>query len=281
MIIFDDFYCIEFDRKSGEIVFDSVEGKENPIRHPFNTFPEYIDDSFLTGKSIYFKTSSLHFAKMFIDLLIENLLGDKETNIWTNYILKYSNFIIKLLNFYIIAKCKYYKDHHSNQVTFQLVADIKKLKDLLSPIILVLYRNKKISNTNVSWVLRDESWNVWESNSHLNYISYEDQVTYNVSLKNCKENPFFLMLEQRCGDSSKKETYLIGYYQFENLIKEREFAYMILAGTKPDRVTPEIYTKEMKNLQQIKEVLHSIENLQLHHICSLSEDEINKLRIEL
>ena len=182
----DDFYYIEFDRKSGEIVFKTVEREENLIRYPINIFPEYIDDSFLTGKSIYFKTSSLHFAKMFINFIIEKLLDEKETDIWTNYILNYSNFIIRLLNFYIVAKCKYYKDHHSDQITLQLVTAIRKLKDLLSPIILVLHRNKKLPSTNVSWTLRDDG-NVWESKSHSNYLIYKDRVTYNISLKNCKD----------------------------------------------------------------------------------------------
>lgn len=278
--LFDDFYCIEFDRKSGEIVFKTAEREENLIRYPINTFPEYIDDSFLTGKSIYFKTSSLHFAKMFIDFIIEKLLDEKEMDIWINYILNYSNFIIRLLNFYIVAKCKYYKDHHSDQITLQLVTAIRKLKDLLSPIILVLHRNKKLPSTNVSWALRDDDGNVWESKSHSNYLIYKDRVTYNISLKNCKENPFFLMFEQECGESSKKETYLVTYHQFEDLIKDREFSYTILAGTKPDRVTSEIYTEEMKNLQQIKEKILSLKKESLHRILTLNDGEINNLKIE-
>ena len=278
--LFDDFYCIEFDRKSGEIVFKTVEREENLIRYPINTFPEYIDDSFLTGKSIYFKTSSLHFAKMFIDFIIEKLLDEKEMDIWTNYILNYSNFIIRLLNFYIVAKCKYYKDHHSDQITLQLVTAIRKLKDLLSTIILVLHRNKKLPSTNVSWALKDDDGNVWESKSHSNYLIYKDRVTYNISLKNCKKNPFFLMFEQECGESSKKEAYLVTYHQFEDLIKDREFSYTILAGTKPDRVTSEIYTEEMKNLQQIKEKVLSLKKESLHRILTLNDGEINNLKIE-
>lgn len=276
--LFDDFYCIEFDRKSEEIVFKTVEREENLIRYPINTFPEYIDDSFLTGKSIYFKTSSLHFAKMFIDFIIEKLLDEKETDIWTNYILNYSNFIIRLLNFYIVAKCKYYKDHHSDQITLQLVTAIRKLKDRLFPII-NLYQNKRIPNTNISWILMDEFGNTWESKSPSNHI-INDQVSYTISLKNCKENPLFLMFEQGGGESSKKETYLVTYKYFENLIEDREFAYGILSGTRPKEMTPEIYAREMKNLEQIKEKILSLKKESLHRIFTLSSKEIANLKIE-
>ena len=47
-------------------------------------------------------------------------------------------------------------------------------------------------------------------NPHRNHI-INDQVSYTISLKNCKENPLFLMFEQGGGESSKKETYLVTY----------------------------------------------------------------------
>lgn len=45
-------------------------------------------------------------------------------------------------------------------------------------------------------------------------------------------------------------------------------------------MTPEIYAREMKNLEQIKEKILSLKKESLHRIFTLSSKEIANLKIE-
>ena len=272
-----DVHDFEFVKSTEEIAF--IRKSDEGICIPFKDIPNRIDSGFLTSDSVFFQNSSLAFAEVYLTALCNFLQSDsdEQRGEYTDYTIKYSNFIIRLLNRYLITKCNHYKES-LQPVTFELVTNLKKLKDRLFPII-ILYKNKRVPNTNSSWILVDEFGNTWESKSQSNHL-IKDPVTYTISLKNCKENPLFLMLEQDCEEGSKKETYLINYRQFENFIKDREFAYGILSGTRPKEMTPEIYAREMKNLEQIKEKILSLKKESLHRIFTLSSKEIANLKIE-
>ena len=272
-----DVHAFEFVESTEEIAF--IRKSDEDICIPFKDIPNRIDSGFLTSDSVFFQNSSLAFAEVYLNALCNFLQSDsdEQRGEYADYTIKYSNFIIRLLNRYLITKCNHYKES-LQPVTFELVTNLKKLKDRLFPII-NLYQNKRIPNTNSSWILMDEFGNTWESKSPSNHI-INDQVSYTISLKNCKENPLFLMFEQGGGESSKKETYLVTYKHFENLIKDREFAYGILSGTRPKEMTPEIYAREMKNLEQIKEKILSLKKESLHRIFTLSSKEIANLKIE-
>ena len=272
-----DVHGFEFVESTEEIAF--IRKSDEVICIPFKDIPNRIDSGFLTSDSVFFQNSSLAFAEVYLNALCNFLQSDsdEQRGEYTDYTIKYSNFIIRLLNRYLITKCNHYKES-LQPVTFELVTNLKKLKDRLFPII-ILYKNKRVPNTNSSWILVDEFGNTWESKSQSNHL-IKDPVTYTISLKNCKENPLFLMHEQDCEEGSKKETYLINYRQFENFIKDREFAYGILSGTRPKEMTPEIYAREMKNLEQIKEKILSLKKESLHRIFTLSSKEIANLKIE-
>lgn len=286
VVLFDDFYFISFDYISGEIVFHMLD--ESQLRYPIETFPEYIDDSFLSGKSKYFKNSSLLFAKGFIDYLIDNLRDNNREGIWTSYILRYSNFITKLLNFYIIRKCEHYLDCRSDQVTFQMLKDIEKLKSHTSPIVKILSNHSRIPLTNANWNMYSSTNETVNSTAQVHYLSDNmNESEFYISMENCKENPLFIFLTSipsnptHTEKSIVYENYIITYSGFEELIKSRKFSYNIIKTKNMTRreSTPDFYESELNNLAEMECFFSSLTKNPLHKLSKMDDKDLRELGV--
>ena len=283
VVLFDDFYFITFDNISREIVFHMLD--ESQLRYPIETFPEYIDDSFLSGKSKYFKNSTLLFAKGFLDYLIDNLRDNNREGIWTSYILRYSNFITKLLNFYIIRKCEHYLDYRSDQVTFQMLKDIEKLKGHISPIVKILSNHSRIPLTNANWNMYSTDETV-HSTAQIHYLSDNVNTSqFYISMENCKENPLFIFLTSipptPTEESIVYENYIITYSGFEELIKSRKFSYNIIKTKNMTRreSTPDFYESELNNLAEMECFFSSLMKNPLHKLSKMDDKDLRELGV--
>lgn len=283
VVLFDDFYFITFDNISREIVFHMLD--ESQLRYPIETFPEYIDDSFLSGKSKYFKNSTLLFAKGFLDYLIDNLRDNNREGIWTSYILRYSNFITKLLNFYIIRKCEHYLDYRSDQVTFQMLKDIEKLKGHISPIVKILSNHSRIPLTNANWNMYSTDETV-HSTAQIHYLSDNANTSqFYISMENCKENPLFIFLTSipptPTEESIVYENFIITYSGFEELIKSRKFSYNIIKTKNMTRreSTPDFYESELNNLAEMECFFSSLMKNPLHKLSKMDDKDLRELGV--
>lgn len=283
IVLFDDFYFITFDNISREIVFHMLD--ESQLRYPIETFPEYIDDSFLSGKSKYFKNSTLLFAKGFLDYLIDNLRDNNREGIWTSYILRYSNFITKLLNFYIIRKCEHYLDYRSDQVTFQMLKDIEKLKGHISPIVKILSNHSRIPLTNANWNMYSTDETV-HSTAQIHYLSDNANTSqFYISMENCKENPLFIFLTSipptPTEESIVYENFIITYSGFEELIKSRKFSYNIIKTKNMTRreSTPDFYESELNNLAEMECFFSSLMKNPLHKLSKMDDKDLRELGV--
>lgn len=284
VVLFDDFYFITFDNVSREIVFHMLD--ESQLRYPIETFPEYIDDSFLSGKSKYFKNSTLLFAKGFLDYLIDNLRDNNREGIWTSYILRYSNFITKLLNFYIIRKCEHYLDYRSDQVTFQMLKDIEKLKGHISPIVKILSNHSRIPLTNAHWNMYSTDETV-HSTAQIHYLSDNVNTSqFYISMENCKENPLFIFLTSippttPTEESIVYENYIITYSGFEELIKSRKFSYDLIKTKNMTRreSTPDFYESEVNNLAEMECFFSSLMKNPLHKLSKMDDKDLRELGV--
>lgn len=281
---FHDIYTIEFKEITQEIVFRG-KSDEDSFFIPLKDVPKRIDSEFLTSDSVFFQTSSLTFAEIYLGMIRKKLnLNNEERITWRQHILDHSNFIINLLNFYAIQKVKRFVDPETNGITFDMVTNIQKLNEFIFPIMVPFYIffNDIFAESNWKFEDKDRSFISKPTQSYCGW-NPKKIPTFIIDLKGFHSNPFFIVVREQEEDGRIREiSHLITHIDFRNLVSNREFGYEVIHDDHPDSVTDKIYMEEMDNLRIIKEEILSTGNTQLlQQICSLNREEIGKLPIKL